>query len=130
MVSLAFTGGLWDISKGGLLKTQLQLLQFQTDVSSAQMALIQALANLRQLLGYDAVPENYDVIGELTYAVHITEDLEVMALKARPDLMVAERGVTATQSQNTLAKTNGKRNLTVSLSVQSCGRSKCGGLRG
>jgi cobalt-zinc-cadmium efflux system outer membrane protein len=78
----------------------LQLLQFQTDVSSAQLALIQALANLRQLLGYDAVPENYDVIGELTYAaVHITKDLEVMALKARPDLMVAERGVTATQSQ-------------------------------
>jgi cobalt-zinc-cadmium efflux system outer membrane protein len=35
----------------------LQQLQFQTDVSSAQLALIQALANLRQLLGYDAVPE-------------------------------------------------------------------------
>jgi outer membrane protein TolC len=95
------------------------------------MALIQALANLRQLLGYDAVPENYDVIGELTYAaLHITEDLKVMALKARPDLMVAERGVTAAQSQNTLAKTNGKRDLTVSLSVQSCGQSECGGLRG
>jgi cobalt-zinc-cadmium efflux system outer membrane protein len=104
-----------DISKGGLLKIQLQLLQFQTDVSSAQLALIQALANLRQLLGYDAVPENYDVIGELTYAaLHVTkEDLEVMALTARPDLMVAERGVTAAQSQNTLAKANGKRDLTV-----------------
>jgi cobalt-zinc-cadmium efflux system outer membrane protein len=105
-----------DISKGDQLKIQLQLLQFQTDVSSAQLALIQALANLRQLLGYDAVPENYDVIGELTYTpLHMTkEDLEAMALKARPDLIGAERGVTAAQSQNTLAKANGKRDLTVS----------------
>ena len=105
-----------DISKGDLLKIQLQLLQFQTDVSSAQLAQIQALANLRQLLGYDAVPENYDVIGELTYtALHMTkEDLEVMALKTRPDFIAAEQGVTAAQSQNTLAKANGKRDLTTS----------------
>lgn len=105
-----------DISKGDLLKIQLQILQFQNDISSAQLALIQTLANLRQLLGYDAVPENYDVIGELTYTpLHMTkENLEAMALKTRPDFIAAERGVTAAQSQNTLAKANGKRDLTVS----------------
>ena len=45
-----------DISEGDLLKIQLQLLQFQTDVAGAEVAKVQALASLRQLLGYDAVP--------------------------------------------------------------------------
>jgi cobalt-zinc-cadmium efflux system outer membrane protein len=109
-----YTAG--DISKGDLLKIQLQLLQFQTDVSSAQLALIQALANMRQLLGYEAVPENYDLIGELSYTpLHMMkEDLEVLALRTRPDFIAAARGVTAAQSQNTLARADGKRDLTVS----------------
>ena len=36
-----------DISEGDLLKIKLQLLQFQTDVSSARLAKVQALAGLR-----------------------------------------------------------------------------------
>src|SRR5581483_520751 len=50
-----------DISEADFLKIKLQLLQFQTDVSSARVAKLQGLAGLRQLLGYNAVPENYDV---------------------------------------------------------------------
>ena len=45
-----------DISEADYLKIKLQLLQFQTDVSSARLAKAQALVALRQLLGYDAVP--------------------------------------------------------------------------
>src|SRR6185295_4128771 len=45
-----------DISQGDLLKIKLQVLQFQTDVSSARLAKVQALVGLRQLLGYDAAP--------------------------------------------------------------------------
>ncbi len=55
------------ISEGDYLKIKLQLLQFQTDVSSARLARVQALLALRELLGYDAVPANYDVVGDLTY---------------------------------------------------------------
>src|ERR1700686_228413 len=55
------------MSEGDLLKIKLQLLQFQTDVSAARLARIQALASLRQLLGYDSVPENYEVVGNLEY---------------------------------------------------------------
>ena len=55
------------ISEGDYLKIKLQLLQFQTDVSSARLARVQALVGLRELLGYDAVPANYDVVGDLTY---------------------------------------------------------------
>ena len=56
-----------DISEGDYLKIKLQLLQFQTDVSSARLARVQALVGLRELLGYDAVPANFDVIGDLAY---------------------------------------------------------------
>ena len=55
------------ISEGDYLKIKLQLLQFQTDVSSARLARVQALVALRVLLGYDAVPANYDVVGDLSY---------------------------------------------------------------
>ena len=43
-----------DIGEGDLLKIKLQMLQFQTDVSAAQLARVQALSDLRQLLGYES----------------------------------------------------------------------------
>lgn len=106
-----------DISEGDLLKIKLQLLQFQTDVSSAQLSLVQAKASLRALLGYDAVPENYDVAGDLAHtALHLNrQDLEIMALKQRPDYQAAIQGVTAANSQYRLAEANGKRDLNTTL---------------
>jgi cobalt-zinc-cadmium efflux system outer membrane protein len=103
-----------DLSQADYLKIKLQLLQFQTDVSAAQLAQVQALASLRALVGYDAVPADYDVAGELSYTpVHLNrEDLQVIALGMRPDLLAAKQGVTATESQHMLAKANGKRPLT------------------
>ena len=56
-----------DISDGDLLKIKLQLLQFQMDLSAAKLARVQALAALRELVGFESVPENYDVDGELAY---------------------------------------------------------------
>jgi cobalt-zinc-cadmium efflux system outer membrane protein len=101
------------ISEGDYLKIKLQLLQFQTDVSSAQLALVQAMAGLRQFLGYNAVPENYEVAGDLAYApVHMNQqDLELMAMQHRPDLLAARQGVTSANSQYKLARANGKRDL-------------------
>jgi cobalt-zinc-cadmium efflux system outer membrane protein len=105
------------ISEGDLLKIKLQLLQFQTDVSSARLALVQALVNLRQQLGYDAVPADYDVVGDLAYVpLKLNqEDLQLMALKQRPDYVATQKGVIAAQSQYLLAKANGKRNVTTTL---------------
>ena len=102
------------IGEGDLLKIKLQLLQFQMDVSSAKLALVQSLASLRQLLGFESVPADYDVTGELAYAPLglNQEDLQLRAIKLRPDLMAAQQGVTAAQSQYQLAKANGKRDLT------------------
>jgi len=44
------------MSEGDYLKIKLQLLQFQTDVSAAKLARVQALAGLRQFLGFESVP--------------------------------------------------------------------------
>jgi cobalt-zinc-cadmium efflux system outer membrane protein len=106
-----YKGG--DISEGDYLKIKIQLLQFQTDLSSARLAKVQALANLRQLLGYEAVPADYDVAGDLAYAPlkGKAEDLQALALRERPDLRAAEQGVTAAQSQVLLAQANGKQDL-------------------
>ncbi len=101
------------ISEGDYLKIKLQLLQFQTDVSSARLARVQALVALRALLGYDAVPADYDVVGDLSYqAVKAKlEDLQAKALQERPDFRATELGVTAAQSQILLAKANGKQDV-------------------
>lgn len=102
-----------DISQGDLLKITLQMLQFQTDLSSAQVAKVQALAALRQLLAFNAVPRDYDVAGQLSYEplTSTLDDLEAAALRQRADLQAAQKGVTAAESQVSLAKANGKQDL-------------------
>lgn len=98
------------ISEGDYLKIKLQLLQFQTDVSAARLARVQALVGLREFLGYDAVPADFDVVGDLAYEpLHAkVEDLQMKALRERPDFRAAELGITAAQSQILLAKANAK----------------------
>jgi len=98
------------IGEGDYLKIKLQLLQFQTDVSSARLAKVQALVGLREFLGYNAVPADYNVLGDLEYQPlkGNVEDLQMKALLQRPDFRAAELGVTAAQSQILLAKANAK----------------------
>jgi len=43
------------ISEADYLKIKLQLLQFQSDVSAARLAKVQALVGLRQIIGYNAL---------------------------------------------------------------------------
>jgi outer membrane protein, heavy metal efflux system len=98
------------IGEGDYLKIKLQLLQFQTDVSSARLARVQALVGLRELLGYDAVPADFDVVGDLAYQPMKAdlETLQAQALRERPDFRAAELGITAAKSQVLLAKANAK----------------------
>lgn len=105
------------ISGGDLLKIKIQLLQFQMDVSAARLAQVQALATLRQLLGYESVPENYAVLGELEHKpVTLSLDgLKALALQQRPDLREAQLNVTASQSQYRLAKADGKQDVTATV---------------
>jgi cobalt-zinc-cadmium efflux system outer membrane protein len=106
-----------DIGLDDLLKIKLQLLQFQSDASQAELAKVQALSDLRQLLGYESVSADYDVAGTLDYQpVHANlEDLQAKALSTRPDLRAAQQGVTAANGQYELAKANGKRDVTAQI---------------
>jgi outer membrane protein, heavy metal efflux system len=107
------------IGEGDYLKIKLQLLQFQTDVSSAKLAKVQAMVGLRELVGYDALPENFDVTGELTYQPLKTglDDLKLQAIRERPDYKAAQLSVTAAQSQIQLAKANSKVDVTGTYNV-------------
>ena len=104
------------LSEGDAIKIKLQMLQFQNDVSSAKLSRVQALAALRQLVGFESIPENYDVDGTLDYQpVHgDLETLKMLAVNSRPDLAAARQGIIAARSQESLAHANGKRDLDVS----------------
>src|SRR5208283_4362508 len=103
------------ISENDYLMIKLQLLQFQTDVEQAQLAKVQALSDLRQLLGYESVSADYDVAASFEYQpVKVNlDDLKMQALQNRPDLRAAQQGVTAANSQLELQKANGKQDVTV-----------------
>ena len=103
------------MSEDDLLKIKLQLLQYQTDYEQAVLARDQGLDDLRNMLGYDSVPADYDVAGPFDYQPLKAnlEDLQLKALQNRPDLRAAQQGVTAATSQWELQKAIGKQDVTV-----------------
>jgi outer membrane protein, heavy metal efflux system len=106
-----------DIGEDDLLKIKLQMLQFQTDVSAAQLARVQGLSDLRQLLGYESIAPDYDVAGAFDYqpVTGNVDDFQAKALQSRPDLRAAQQGVTAADSQRALQQAIGKRDVTAEI---------------
>src|SRR5271157_1174061 len=88
------------ISESNYLMIEVQLLQFETDLESAQLAREQGLSDLRQQLGYESVSADYDVVDAFDYLPMKAnlDDLKVQALQNRPDLRAAVQGVTAANS--------------------------------
>lgn len=103
------------ISENDYLKIKLQLLQFETDYQLAELAKVQSLSDLRQLLGYESVSADYDVAGSFDYQAlkGNLEDYQLKALQNRPDLRAVQQGVTAARSQHELQKAIGKQDVTV-----------------
>ena len=103
------------ISENDYLMIKLQLLQFESDVEQAQLARVQSLSDLRQLLGYESVSADYDVISSFEYqpVKANLDDLQLKALQNRPDLRAAQQGVTAANSQLELQKAIGHQDVTV-----------------
>jgi len=104
------------MSENDYLKIKLQLVQFESDVQQAMLNKAQALSDLRQQLGYESVPAEYDVVGEFEYRPLLVnlEELQGKALQNRPDLRAAVLGIAAANSQYALAKANGKQDFTLS----------------
>jgi len=103
------------LSENDYLMIKLQLLQFESDVEQAQLAKVQSLSDLRQLLGYESVSANYDVVSDFEYepVKANLDDLQLKALQNRPDLRAAQQGVTAANSQLELQKAIGHQDVTV-----------------
>ena len=103
-----------DLAEADYIKLSLQKLQFEQDVSAAQLSLVQSKANLRQQLGYQSVADNFDVSGTLARNTHLVqlEDLEKQALANRPDLQAAQSGVKMASDTVALAFGNKVRDWT------------------
>ena len=103
-----------DLAEGDYLKIALQKLQFEQDVSAAEVALLQGKAALRQLVGYETVTEEFDVVGELAHRkFSITpEKLQEAALAARPDLQAARAATKLAGDTVALAEGNRARDVT------------------
>jgi outer membrane protein, heavy metal efflux system len=123
-----------DLAEGDYIKLSLQKLQFEQDVSAAQLSLIQAKATLRQQLGYQSVADNYDVSGTLAHNKHAVqlEDLEKRAIANRPDLQAAHGGVKLANDTVALAFGNKVRDWTWSsdYTFQSVGNNGTGNAMG
>ena len=81
-----------DLAEADFYKISLQKLQFEQDVSGAEVALTQARAALRLNVGLDSVPEEFDVDGDLAHAKYAVtlDDLKQAAIASRPDLLAAQ----------------------------------------
>jgi cobalt-zinc-cadmium efflux system outer membrane protein len=102
-----------DLAEVEFYRIHLQQLQFEQDESSAEVALVQARANLRQLLGFDTVAEDFEAVGDLAYTP-LTLDLDSLkkdALESRADYLAAQSGVTLAQNTLTLEKSNRARDV-------------------
>ena len=91
------------ISRADFLKIQLEMLQFQTDLDDASLALNTSRATLRGLVGPANLPQDFEIEGELK-AIPLDKtlsELQQIALGNRPDLASAE-----TTRQKALADVN------------------------
>ncbi len=97
-----------DLAEGDYLKIALQKLQFEQDLSSAEVSLVQSRAALRQLVGYDVVPEDFDIAGSLVHrkATVTLEQLQAEARAGRPDLLAARANTKMAASSIDLAVAN------------------------
>lgn len=107
------------LSGADLLKIELQMLQFQTDLEDAILALRTAKATIRALLGGSNLAEEFEVEGELQAAPFdaALSELQQRALANRPDLKSAETGREKAAADLRLAKANGYPSPTIGTSL-------------
>jgi cobalt-zinc-cadmium efflux system outer membrane protein len=98
-----------DIGKLDYERLDLQLAQFESDESSAEMNLVQASDQLQTLMGIVQPSRSFDVVGDIVpppVATTLT-DLEQKALAARPDYQAAQAAVRIADANVKLAYANG-----------------------
>jgi outer membrane protein, heavy metal efflux system len=98
-----------DIGKLDYERLDLQLAQFESDESGAEMTLVQASDQLQTLMGRVQPSRSFDISGELVPPPlsQNLADLEQKALAARPDYQAAQAAVRVADANVKLAYANG-----------------------
>jgi cobalt-zinc-cadmium efflux system outer membrane protein len=112
-----------DLADSEFLKVSLQQLQFEQDVSAAEVALVQAKATLRQNVGFEGIADEFEVDGDLAYTKYTVtlDDLKRDALASRPDLLAAQGSVKLAEDTQALAYSNRARDLTAEVEYDRAG---------
>jgi cobalt-zinc-cadmium efflux system outer membrane protein len=98
-----------DIGKLDYERLDLQLAQFESDETNAEVSLKQGSYQLQTLIGMDRVSDNFDIVGDILPPALTTtmSDLEQRALAARPDYKAAQDAIRVADANVKLAYANG-----------------------
>ncbi|MBV8169347.1 MAG: TolC family protein [Alphaproteobacteria bacterium] len=102
-----------DLSGLELNRIRADRFQSESDAADAVLGVKNALITLRSLVSPDRIPEQFDVIGELTYhGVQVDKKkLYEIAVQNRPDLMALEAAKLKAEADIRLARANSQFDL-------------------
>jgi cobalt-zinc-cadmium efflux system outer membrane protein len=105
-----------DIAQVDLDRLELQRVQFETDVLTAETNLRTAKIQLLMLLNERTPLDQFDVTGTFDFHENLVplEELRASALGTRPDLQAATKSVELARANHQLAIANGRSDLTFS----------------
>ena len=106
-----------DIAKVDLVRLELQRVQFETDVQTAQVNLRTAKIQLLTLLNDRTPVEQFDIDGSFDFTERPLplEEFRRFALESRPDLKAAFEAIDKAKTEHLLAVANGSTDPTFSL---------------
>jgi outer membrane protein, heavy metal efflux system len=108
-----------DIALIDLDRLELQRLQYQSDLQTAEVNLRTAKINLLTLLNDRSPVEQFDVTGPFDFSNQLLtqDEFRKLALDTRPDLKAATQAVDKARTDHKLAVVNGSTDPTFSLDV-------------
>ena len=108
-----------DIAQVDLDRLELQRVQFQSDVQTAETNVRTAKIQLLALLNDRTPVEQFDVTGPFEFAEPLStlDELHETALASRPDLLVAQQSVDKAKADYKLAVANGSADPTFSMDL-------------
>ena len=108
-----------DIAQVDLTRLELQRVQFESDLRTAEVNLRTAKIQLLTLLNDRTPVEQFDIAGPFDFAERILplDEFRRIALEARPDLRAAAQSVTKAETDHRLAVANGSTDPTFAMDV-------------
>jgi len=108
-----------DIAQVDLQRLDLQRVQYESDVLTAEVNVRTAKIQLLALLNDRTPVEKFDITGTFDFVENLTplEEIRQLALDARPDLRAAAEAVDKARTDHKLAVSNGSTDPTFSVDV-------------